>query len=143
MVMINLLRAVYWYDEALQTALQREGWPVIKRTQSLLFANIALGETRPAQLARNLGMSRQSMSQMLADLVARDILIVTRDPEDRRASKVRFNPKSLPLRSAAAEVMHAVELELAKRIGDDGVKVLADLLARDWGPPPNVAAPKP
>lgn len=141
-LMIDLLRAIYWYDEALQAALQNHGWPMVTRTQSLLFANIAMGETRPAHLARNLGITRQSMSQLLAGLVARQLLIMVPDPDDRRAQIVKFTPESQPLRAAAGAAMAAIQQELARRIGQESVDHLRDILHLDWGTSPDVSVPR-
>ncbi|WP_298670333.1 MarR family winged helix-turn-helix transcriptional regulator [uncultured Sphingomonas sp.] len=141
MLMMNLVRAVYWYDEALQAALRRAGWPPVTRMQSMLFANIANGVTRPARLAHNLGMTRQSMGQMIDELVRRRILLVTPDPADGRASIVRFSPEGRALTSAARATMRAIERELAERLGPAAAEQLETLLARDWGAPPDVAAP--
>ena len=141
MLMMNLLRAVYWYDEALQAALRRADWPPVTRMQSMLFANIANGVTRPARLAHNLGMTRQSMSQMIDELVRREILLVAPDPADGRARIVQFRPEGRAIARAARATMQAIERELAERLGDAATAQLSALLARDWGRPPDVAAP--
>ncbi|MBN8848395.1 MULTISPECIES: MarR family winged helix-turn-helix transcriptional regulator [unclassified Sphingomonas] len=142
MLMMDLLRAVYWYDEALQGALRRAGWPPVTRMQSMLFANIANGVTRPARLAHNLGMTRQSMSQMIDELVRRKILQVLPDPADGRARIVRFSPEGRALTRAARATMRAIERELIARLGTTDIDRLAALLARDWGDPPEVDAPR-
>ena len=138
MTMINLLRAVYWYDEALQSNLRRDGWPTPTRTQSMLFANIAMGETRPARLAANLGITRQSMSQLIATMVERNILVVEPDPQDRRAQKIAFHPDSAPLRHAAEAVMNGLHHHLEARMGEDRLRALDDAIAMDWGPIPDL-----
>lgn len=141
MLMMDLLRAVYWYDEALQTALRSAGWPPVTRMQSMLFANIANGVTRPARLAHNLGMTRQSMSQMIDELVRRKILQVLPDPADGRARVVQFSPEGRALTRAARATMRAIQRELIARLGKTDVDRLAALLARDWGAPPEIEAP--
>lgn len=138
MTMIHLLRAVYWYDEALQSNLRRDGWPTPTRTQSMLFANIAMGETRPARLAANLGITRQSMSQLIATLVERNILVAEPDPRDKRAQKITFHPDSSPLRHAAETVMKGLHRHLEARIGEDHLRALDDAIATDWGPIPDL-----
>lgn len=142
MTMIHLLRAVYWYDEALQSNLRRDGWPTPTRTQSMLFANIAMGETRPARLAANLGITRQSMSQLIATMVERNILVVEPDPQDRRAQKITFHPDSAPLRHAAETVMTGLHRHLEARIGEDNLRALDDAIATDWGPIPDLRPPQ-
>ncbi|HEY0597382.1 helix-turn-helix domain-containing protein [Sphingopyxis sp.] len=138
MTMIHLLRAVYWYDEALQSNLRRDGWPTPTRTQSMLFANIAMGETRPARLAANLGITRQSMSQLIATMVERNILVAEPDPHDRRAQKITFHPDSAPLRHAAEMVMTGLHEHLGTRLGEDRLSALDDAISMDWGPIPDL-----
>jgi DNA-binding MarR family transcriptional regulator len=141
LVMIRLLMGVYWFDEALQSALKAAGWPPISRTQSLLFTNIAAGEHRPARLAANLGVSRQSMSQMLADLAARGYVRVEPDPRDRRAQIVTFGGQVGPLRAAASTVLRDLETELRARIGEEAFQALLMGLEAVWGDTPRVVAP--
>lgn len=143
MLLMNLLRAVYWFDEALQDALRRAGWPTVTRIQSLLFANLALGVRRPGRLAHNLGITRQSMSQMIDELVRRNILQVRPDPTDRRAHIVEICPEGRPLAQAASTTMAEIERELSRRLGPEAASELGKLLARDWGAPPKVMAPLP
>lgn len=141
MTMIHLLRAVYWYDEALQANLRRDGWPTPTRTQSMLFANIAMGETRPARLAANLGITRQSMSQLIGTMVERKILVAEPDPQDRRAQKITFHPDSMPLRHAAEMVLKGLHQHLDARLGNDRLSALDDAISVDWGPIPNLSSP--
>ncbi|MBN8840816.1 MAG: winged helix-turn-helix transcriptional regulator [Sphingomonadales bacterium] len=141
MMLMNLLRAVYWYDEALQAALRRAGWPPVTRIQSMLFANLALGVRRPARLAHNLGITRQSMSQMLDELGRRNIVHVSPDPTDGRASIVEFHPEGRALARAARATMLAIERELGERLGAEAMAQLGALLTRDWGDPPQVITP--
>jgi DNA-binding MarR family transcriptional regulator len=136
MTMIDLLRAVYWYDEALQATLRKDGWLNVTRTQSLLFANIAMGETRPVRLAANVGMTRQSMSEMISQLVKRGILVTQPDPEDKRALCVGFHPDSLALRHAAGAAMRSIHEALARRIGQKRLAAMDEALAMDWGENP-------
>lgn len=141
LVMIRLLMGVYWFDEALQSALKAAGWPPVSRTQSLLFANISAGEHRPARLAANLGVSRQSMSQMIAELARRGLLRVEPDPDDGRAQIVSFGEAAVPLRNAAFSVLRELEGELKARIGETVFAALAKGLLADWGAPAAVTAP--
>ncbi len=138
LMMVNLLSGVYWFDDALQASLRRAGWDIVTRSQSLLFANIAAGEDRPTRLARRLGVTRQAISQMLADLEARGVLVTTPDPHDKRARVVRFTRKSLPLRDAAYSVLLQLEAELERRLGSKVHEALDLALRADWGDLPEV-----
>lgn len=141
LLMIKLLIGVYWFDEALQDGLKRAGWPPVTRAQSLLFSNISAGEHRATQIAQNLGVSRQSISQMLAELEARGLVVTETDPRDRRARIVQFSPAAASLRQAAGGALRKLEAELETRIGAERTAALLDALSVDWGEPPRLELP--
>jgi len=138
-MMLKMLSGVYWFDDALQTALMKAGFPPVSRAQSMLFANIGAGEQRATRLAANLGVTRQAIAQMITDLEERGILKVTVDPMDRRARIVSFTEASTPLRHAAEDVLRQLEKELRRRIGDVHMSALVAALSRPWGDPPEVS----
>lgn len=135
-VMINLLSAVYWFDDALQAHLRAGGWEPTTRAQSLLIANLAAGETRASRLAENLGVSRQAISQMLAEMEARRLIKSEPDPTDKRARIVQLHPEETALREEANRILRMLEATLAERIGADQVEALRRAFAADWGPSP-------
>jgi len=135
-LMMNLLSAVYWFDEALQAKLDSCGYPGVSRTQSLLLANIAAGEHRAIRIARNLGVSRQAISQVLAEMEARNIVSVTADPEDKRARIVDFHPSASELRKVASDLLGELAATVAQRIGEGRFATMRSALAADWGAPP-------
>ena len=136
-LMMNLLSAVYWFDEALQTRLASAGYPGVSRTQSLLLANIATGEHRAIRIARNLGVSRQAISQLLTELEKRDIVQVSSDPKDKRARIVDFHPSASGLRDLASEILGELEAVVSGRIGEQRFETMREALAADWGEPPS------
>lgn len=136
LLMMNLMSALYWFDEALQSHFQAQGRARVSRAQSLLLANIAAGEHRATRLARNLGVSRQAISQMLSDMEAAGLVSVGPDPADRRARIVSFHPAAEELREVARQVLADLEAELGRRIGADVLDQLRAALQADWGPSP-------
>jgi DNA-binding MarR family transcriptional regulator len=135
-LMIHLLQAVYWFDEALQSHMKAKGWRQFDRTRSMLLTNIAAGEHRASRIARNLGVSRQAISQMLREMAATGLVEVTVDPADKRARLVRFSPSFAPVGDAGKQTLEALERELERRIGAAGVRALRAALTADWGEPP-------
>lgn len=135
-IMMNLVSALYWFDEALQANLEDSGYPGLNRTQSLLLANIAAGNRRAIQIARNLGLTRQAISQILADLESREIITISSDPDDKRARIVDFHSRAAKLREVASCILAELESQLATRIGNRKVFGLRSALAADWGAPP-------
>ena len=124
----------------MQTALQQRGWQHISRSQSMAFANMAMGICRPADIARNLGISRQAVSNMLKEMVAEGLVEVRPDPGDRRASIVSYSEKSLTMRTDAMDVLTKLEAIVGERIGRHALETLRDALSKDWGPVPELSA---
>ncbi|MEG1453347.1 MarR family winged helix-turn-helix transcriptional regulator [Brevundimonas sp.] len=115
--MLDLVRTLYWFDEQLQSRLEALGWGRLGRSQSLILANIANGESRASRMADNLGVSRQAMSQFLTELERGKLIEVVVDPDDRRARIVRFTPESEAIRGDAKKVLRSMEDELRSAMG--------------------------
>lgn len=139
-MMMDVMRAFYWFDEGLQSALRARGWQSISRSQSIMLANIALGVRRPADLARNLGVSRQAVSKMLQEMAEEKLVTIAPDPDDRRAQLVGFSESSARLRADALDILSRLEEQLSERIGARSFKALRGALERNWGGVPAIEA---
>jgi DNA-binding MarR family transcriptional regulator len=137
----RLLAAADWFNDALSAQMAAAGWPLLSRSQSLVFVSIDDHGTRPAELARRLGITRQSMQELLKKLVEHDLITIDVDPGDGRATIVRLAPRAHLLGRDAAIINAGIEAQLAERIGRDVLDQLRDALDRDWGAPPAVAPP--
>src|SRR5690606_20829304 len=124
LLMLDLVRTLYWFDEQLQARLDARGWGRLGRSQSLILANVANGETRAARMAENLGVSRQAMRQSLTEMVDRKPLELAPDPEDKRARIVRLAPESQAIRGDAQQVLRELESELEKAVGRENLEAL-------------------
>ncbi len=133
-LMRGLLHAFYWMDESLQNHLRAGGWPHVSRTQSMIMVNIADGITRPVDLARNLGISRQAAQQVLADMEKQGLIKLVPDSHDARAKVVRFSSRGKGIVNAALRAVAAIDQELERRLGKQLFAHLKQaLLERDWG----------
>ena len=126
LLMLDLVRTVYWFDEQLQAGLDAKGWGKLSRTQSLVLVNVANGETRAARMAENLGISRQAMSQFLAEMVDNKLVELVPDPADRRARIVRFAPEAHAIRDDAQKILRDLEAELAAAMGTEDLGVMRE-----------------
>jgi len=133
--MMDLLRAYYWFDEALQAGLKQHGWGDVTRSQSLILSNVAFGVRRASQLAKNLGVTRQAISQMLTEMERKELIAMTADPSDGRAQIVNFSTRSRGIRDDAMKILGTIEGRLADQLGKKRFDALTEALARDWGPP--------
>lgn len=132
-LLLNLLRAVYWYADAMHVNMTAQGYPQMSRAASFLLLNIAQGEHRAIDIARNLGISRQAVSQMLTDLCNRGLLASREDPDNRRSRIVDFSPAFASQGAACAEIMSKLESEISRRVGSDDFKAMGRALAFNWG----------
>jgi DNA-binding MarR family transcriptional regulator len=139
-LMLDLLTAIYWLDDALQENLEATGFIRLSRAKSFIIANIALGERRATSIARNLGVSRQAVSLMLADLEQRGLITFERDPEDGRARVVVFTSSFRKQGDAARQILTDLEVEIGRRIGGDRLNLIRDVLRLDWGEHPRLPA---
>lgn len=133
----SLLQASEWFNLALLDRLEAQGWPRITRSQSLVFLHLGGGVLRPAELARRVGISRQSMQTLLEHLEHLELVSQRPDPADGRAKQVRVAPRGRRLVAAAEATLRDLEAELVERIGAAQVEALRGALAVDWGQVPS------
>jgi DNA-binding MarR family transcriptional regulator len=108
--MIALVRNA---DRAFQAHMVRtaheRGRPDIKPAHNFLFAILGDEGDRAANLAQRAGITRQSMGEVVRDLVDLGILEMVPDPDDRRAKIVRYTPDGDAFRRQG--FVHLRELE--------------------------------
>ena len=133
-LMRGLLHSYYWCDEGLQNSLRSQGFKPLSRTKSMIMVNIADGISRPTELARNIGISRQAIQQTLAELEEAGLVTLRTDPTDGRAKIVQFSEEGKSIGRAAFKAMSAMEGMLEERLGPGAIKQLNQILFADWGP---------
>lgn len=134
-LIVPIWQAFVWLDESLQNYLRRRGWPKVTRPQSMVMTNVVLGVTRPSDIARNLGVSRQAIHVTIGQMIDLGMLELVDDPHDRRSKIVAIATTGALMRQSAQEAMRLIGLELRRRIGDAKVDALSAALAADWGAP--------
>lgn len=132
-IMIRLSGLLLWFDESLQASLLKAGYEPITRTHSLFLLCLATGENRPSRLAELLGVSRQAVSHIIAELNRRGLITLAVDPADARGRIVEYAYDAQDLRRTAHAVVGKLEALLKRRIGADAFQSLAEGLAADWG----------
>ena len=134
-LIIPLLQGFSWFDDGLQAYLEAKGWPHATRPQSMVMIHVVRGVTRPSDIARDLGVSRQAIHMTIARMVALGLLELEDDPDDRRSKRVVIAPRGHAMRVVAQEAMRVLSARLEARIGKPAVDALHDAFAADWGPP--------
>jgi DNA-binding MarR family transcriptional regulator len=110
-----LIALVHNADRAFQAHMVREAHarsrPDIKPAHNHLFGVLGDDGDRPAALAARAGITRQSMGEVIRDLVELGIVEMVPDPDDGRAKVVRYTAEG-------------------KRFASDGFRHLGDLERR-------------
>lgn len=134
-LLLSLLQGFYWFDEGLQNYMQARGWPAVTRPQSMVMANIVLGVTRPSEIARNMGVSRQAIHATIGQMVDLGMVALVDDPTNGRVKVVELTPLGQTMRGDAQAAMAIMGDELGRRLGKAQALAMARLLNEDWGPP--------
>jgi DNA-binding MarR family transcriptional regulator len=134
-LIVPMLQGFVWLDEGLQAYFRRKGWPEVTRPQSMVMINVILGVTRPSDIARNIGVSRQAIHVTIRQMVDLGILDLVADAEDGRSKVVAISASGARRREHAQEAMRLMAMELRRRIGDATVDHLKAALSADWGDP--------
>jgi len=130
-----LLRGFRWFEDGLLSRLAEHGWPQITRAHSLVFAHLDLEGTRPSELARRIGISRQAVNQTLVELVELGLVELAPDPASRRSKLVVLTPLGRTTVGSAQAMFRELEDSLAQQIGRARVTELRRALEADWGAP--------
>jgi DNA-binding MarR family transcriptional regulator len=107
----------------------------LAQSHALVFAHLDNGGTRPAEIARRAGISRQAVGQTVAQMRELGLVKLAADPTNRRARLVEPTAKGRRVLERASSGSAAAEKALSRRIGATRVKSLRDALEQDWGRP--------
>ncbi|MEW5686573.1 MAG: MarR family winged helix-turn-helix transcriptional regulator [Pseudomonadota bacterium] len=135
-LILPLLQGFFWFDDGLQAHLQAHGWTEVTRPQSMVMTNVVIGVQKPSDIARNLGVSRQSVHATINQMVEKGMLELVDDPEDGRAKIVVLSEVGQRMRADADKAMGGMVDLLKRRIGARNVEALIRAFREDWGEPP-------
>jgi DNA-binding MarR family transcriptional regulator len=118
-----LIALVHNADKAFQAHMVRSaherGRPDIKPAHNFLFAILGDEGDRAANLAQHAGITRQSMGEVIRDLVDIGILEMAPDPQDGRAKIVRYTPEGKRFASDGFGHLRELERRFEKEFGAD------------------------
>lgn len=134
-LIVSLLQGFYWFDSGLQSYLRARGWPTLTHSQSMVMMNITTGATRPVEIARNLGISRQAVHVTLSQIAELGMIRFTDDPSDKRSKIVVLTEMGEPMRRDAQAAVTIMTKQLAKRIGQPQLAGLIAACGVNWGEP--------
>ncbi|MCB9548216.1 MAG: MarR family transcriptional regulator [Myxococcales bacterium] len=115
-------------EEAIHRVQQAAGLPRLRRSHTALFPHLDLDGTRVTDLADRMGITKQAVSQIVADLEAHGIVARLPDPADGRTRRVALTDQGRAAMLHGLGVLQALEAELATAVGPLGP--LRDALLR-------------
>lgn len=126
----GLLKAGRLVDE-LGIARVRERWGApLRRAHTRLFPYLDLEGTRPSEVARRVGISKQAASVLIDELLEMGVLERTADPSDGRAWLVRFARRRGRSVLDGLTILAEIDQELESALGSAGMRQLLQQLTR-------------
>ncbi|MFF8609674.1 MarR family winged helix-turn-helix transcriptional regulator [Streptomyces sp. NPDC015346] len=126
-----------WFEEGLLAALEAGGAMPVTPTQAQLFAVLDDRGTTVSELARRMGVTRQTAHQAVHALIAAGLLEQTPDPASARRRLIRRTEEGERTHRQAITILDRLEAQLADRIGQATVTSLRTALETPWGHPPS------
>ncbi|MCX6400366.1 MAG: MarR family winged helix-turn-helix transcriptional regulator [Propionibacteriales bacterium] len=108
----------------------RAGYTEMTPAHNAVFATLGPEGSRAADMAARVGITRQSMGEVVRDMVRLGILEMVEDPSDRRAKLVRYTDYGKKV--AQEGFKHIIELEqiFAEEFGEAELETTRKVLLR-------------
>jgi len=125
-----LFRCARLLDAHALARLREETGRAVRPAHTRLFPHIDLAGTRPTEIAGRMGISKQAVGVLVADLEAMGVVERVPDPSDRRARLVRFvsGPDGGHVLLDGLRMLAGIEAELAEELGAERWSALHRLL---------------
>ena len=108
-------------DRALQADMVRfaheRGYPQVKPAHNAVFGALGGSGARATDLAVRAGITRQSMGEIVRDLVGLGFVTMEPDPLDRRAKLVKYTPAGVELTNGGFQHILGLEERFAEEFG--------------------------
>ena len=137
-----LIALVERLNREMQADMVREaharGYTQVKQAHNAVFGFLGAGGARASEMAMRAGITRQSMGEIIRDLVDLGILQMEPDPSDRRAKLVTYTAKGLELTEGGFQHILDQEKRFAAELGAEeyeqmrsGIESMIALLTDD------------
>ncbi|WP_253195478.1 MarR family winged helix-turn-helix transcriptional regulator [Streptomyces sp. JHA26] len=136
-----LAGAKRWFDDALTASMRAAGEQPLSSAQGQVFALLDAEGTTVAELARRLGVTRQTAHQAVHGLVSLGLLEQVPDPSSARNRLIRITAEGVRVHQRAQATLAVIEDVLAERVGEEAATALRAALTAPRGEPPVVRAP--
>ncbi|MFD3400730.1 MarR family winged helix-turn-helix transcriptional regulator [Kribbella sp. NPDC058693] len=129
-----LIALVERANRALQSDMVRrahlDGHTEVKMAHNSVFGFLHTDGARAADMAMRAGITRQSMGEVIRDMVALDLLEMRSDPDDGRAKVVTYSEHGLAVAGDGYQYLIDLEKRFAEEFGEQEYAVARDVLAR-------------
>ncbi|MGV9454598.1 MarR family winged helix-turn-helix transcriptional regulator [Streptomyces sp. NPDC003635] len=136
-----LTEAKRWFDDALFASMEAAGEQPVTVAQAAVFATLDEQGTTISELARRIGVTRQTVHQAVHGLIGMGLLEQFPDPASARSRLIRPTAEGARVHRRAQAALAVIEQVLAERLGRAAVTALREALTEPWGEPPLVEAP--
>ena len=123
-----LRRVLDLFNQDFIGRLHELGYHDIRPRHATVFAHLDPHGTRASDLAIRAGMTRQSMGEMIAELVGRGYLQQKPDPTDGRAKVVKLTERGEQHVRDAAAVADQVHESWEQRLGTERMRAMRSTL---------------
>jgi DNA-binding MarR family transcriptional regulator len=121
----GLLRAArHAYGNAIRAAFAEAGFDDIPRNGAYVLARVYDNMSALSEMTRELGTSKQAVSQLIDTMVMRGYLERTEDSQDRRRMLITLTERGRAAATVSWQAATAVDDELASRLDLEGVAAL-------------------
>ncbi|HET6167460.1 MAG TPA: MarR family transcriptional regulator [Marmoricola sp.] len=131
---VPLIALVHRLSRALQLDMAQEanrrGHVGIKNSHNVVFATLDPEGSRASDMAAQAGMTRQSMGEIVRELVELGVVEMRPDPKDRRAKLVTWTDHGLEVAREGYEHILEVEDRFAAELGAEQFARLRTSLVR-------------
>jgi DNA-binding MarR family transcriptional regulator len=123
-----LIALVHRANRELQTDMVRQaharGWTDAKPAHNSVFGTLGWEGARTSELAARAGITRQSMGEVVRELVDLGIVEMTPDPTDRRAKLVTYTEAGRQEAMQGGDYIVEFEERVAEALGEEGYEQL-------------------
>jgi DNA-binding MarR family transcriptional regulator len=117
-------------DQALARLRETTGNQSVRQAHTALFPHIDFEGTRTTTIAAKLGISKQAVSQLIAELEEMGMVERLDDPSDGRAKLVRFSAEGRKRILRGLDVLQEVANDLEAEVGADSMAQLHETLLK-------------
>lgn len=128
-----LVRSARAFEAELNERLRRLGYADVRVAHSSVFGHIDVGGTRIIDLAERANMTKQSMAELVEDLIAKGYLERRPDPTDGRARLITLTARGRTHVRAAQREIELIEARYEAILGKQGLEGLREALSRIGG----------